>query len=464
MHRWLMVVGVLLEVSACTKPNPVVCCASEGDCASIGISDPERGCALGLVCSDHLCSVPPDGPRAECTLDNECASPTPRCAPDLQCVECVQPSDCPVSRPTCDATTHECRSCTVDADCTSQVCDPGLGTCVIETAIVYAVPNGSSTTSCARMEPCSISRAFVVADGTRRTIKLAPGVYAANLVVANKSVDLRASGATISSTTGDTLVVNDGGSLTVSGAIVTSAGTDSRGFVCESLNNVDTPQLRLVDTQVESLVYGVFLSHCSASMLRTTIHDTGNVALTVRSASTAQLDQCTIRGANASSTVLATENSLVRLTNSIVSNPPSVQSGPIFAFGGCIILAYSTIINTTVTSASSPAICGGPTANGVCIENSVVANFSPGAPANTVTGAGCIAGFSIAFPQSAALAGPGNKGANPLFVNAANADFHLQLGSPAIDAADPSSMQMIDYSGKTRPQGSGRDMGAFEYP
>lgn len=54
------------------------------------------------------------------------------------------------------------------------------------------------------------------------------------------------------------------------------------------------------------------------------------------------------------------------------------------------------------------------------------------------------------------------RGMNPLFVNAAAGDFHLMTGSPAIDAADPASTEPADHEGTPRPQGAGRDIGAFE--
>jgi parallel beta-helix repeat protein len=69
-----------------------------------------------------------------------------------------------------------------------------------------------------------------------------------------------------------------------------------------------------------------------------------------------------------------------------------------------------------------------------------------------------------------------SRQANPLFVNAANADFHLSLGSPAIDAATSNApfWPALDASGAVRLDdasvadgGSGpvtfADMGAFEY-
>ncbi len=55
-------------------------------------------------------------------------------------------------------------------------------------------------------------------------------------------------------------------------------------------------------------------------------------------------------------------------------------------------------------------------------------------------------------------------GIDPLFVNPQAGDYHLQAGSPAIDAgSDLRGLVPDDFEGTSRPQGAGYDIGAYEY-
>jgi len=57
----------------------------------------------------------------------------------------------------------------------------------------------------------------------------------------------------------------------------------------------------------------------------------------------------------------------------------------------------------------------------------------------------------------------GNITANPGFVSTSTPDFHLQSGSPAIDAGLVIGTLTLDHDGTTRPQGAGFDIGAYEF-
>ena len=52
---------------------------------------------------------------------------------------------------------------------------------------------------------------------------------------------------------------------------------------------------------------------------------------------------------------------------------------------------------------------------------------------------------------------------DPMFVNEAGLDFHLKSGSPAINTGVNSPYVTNDYDGRSRPQGSTTDIGAYEY-
>ncbi len=59
--------------------------------------------------------------------------------------------------------------------------------------------------------------------------------------------------------------------------------------------------------------------------------------------------------------------------------------------------------------------------------------------------------------------GQGNMGANPMFVDEAGGDFHLQTGSPCVDNGTSMNAPAVDFDGISRPQGDGFDIGAFEF-
>jgi MYXO-CTERM domain-containing protein len=83
--------------------------------------------------------------------------------------------------------------------------------------------------------------------------------------------------------------------------------------------------------------------------------------------------------------------------------------------------------------------------------------------ATSVTVENNILSKAVSNSIGAALTATGNSVADPLFVNAASNDYHLQSTSPVIDKAAGSDVPTTDFDGKARPYGAAADLGAFEY-
>jgi hypothetical protein len=64
---------------------------------------------------------------------------------------------------------------------------------------------------------------------------------------------------------------------------------------------------------------------------------------------------------------------------------------------------------------------------------------------------------------TASTLGTNSIKANPLFVSPSSGDFHLQSTSPAINVGATAGAPSIDFASAARPQGSGIDVGAYEY-
>ena len=452
-------VFLVVGLAACTKPNPAVCCNSRVDCQSIGANADQRTCASDLVCIDHACVQP------QCTINTDCPMQTPFCAPDQMCVQCLQSDQCSSAMPVCDSMTNACRGCMDDSECPSSVCDQGTGMCVAENTIIYASPTGSTTANCTQQAPCEINRAFSVANVAQNTIKLMPGIYDASITVNDRTLNVHGPGATVMASTASVFTVNDRGHLTFFGLTLvytgTQTGTATVPVDCESLDHMNFPSVSLDSVVLDSTTQAAWSSQCELSMIRCTLHsrdatDTNFVFLQ-NTGGTAMIDRTLFTSGDG----IAALGGQVTITNSIIAD----QAGPDGAFisnGGSIRVSFSTIHNSLVRCPAGTAACSGSSTKGICIDDSIIDNATPGAPADTISGAACSVDYTLVMPQ-ATMRGTNNQfNADPRFLNPAMGDFHLQSGSPAIDAADPAAPPTQDFDGTNRPQGPRSDLGAFE--
>jgi hypothetical protein len=359
--------------------------------------------------------------------------------------------------------------CETNDDCASAVCNVGAGTCTAAANVVYASPTGAGV--CSQSDPCSITQAFSVANAVRNTVKLEPGSYIATVLVTGKTVIVEGTGATVTeSGTNDTLTVKDNAQLQIHGLTIVNDVAVSGGKVgaaCRTTNGTLRPVLKLTGVTVDATAQAVLADGCDATISQSLLHDRaavgGTEVLFASGASNVVADRTTFDGGDGIAAIAA----FVHITNSVVSNQAGPDGGAFGGGAGSVTISFSTIVNSAVKCATSgPAACTGASQNGVCFDNSIILNTATGAPANTVTGVACSFAFTEVFPQSAVLpnAGAGNKvGIDPQVVDPTNGNFHLKSTSPAIDAANPTATDVIDFDGTMRPHGLHDDLGAFEF-
>ena len=164
------------------------------------------------------------------------------------------------------------------------------------------------------------------------------------------------------------------------------------------------------------------------------------------------------------------QRGVATITNCIIDRNNNTMetkwgSGTIMIWSGC----SAVITNCTITGNTFPSLLG-PYA-GIYIKSSAVLIKNSILWGNSSTEVYCDDGYGpcdITVTHSniqGGWNGTGNNNINsdPLFVDAANGDFHLQSGSECIDNGTSAGAPATDINGVSRPQGSGFDMGAYEY-
>ncbi len=135
--------------------------------------------------------------------------------------------------------------------------------------------------------------------------------------------------------------------------------------------------------------------------------------------------------------------------------------------------ATATLVNCTFSGNAVADVGGGLLSDGaqsvVTLANSIFwANEGAGGLEEAVQLYAHAGSLTVRYCDiqglTPALAGAGSLDADPLFVDAANGDYHLQAGSPCIDRGDndAADLPMADYEGDARVQRCRVDLGADE--
>jgi parallel beta-helix repeat protein len=141
--------------------------------------------------------------------------------------------------------------------------------------------------------------------------------------------------------------------------------------------------------------------------------------------------------------ILGSGNGNIAYNNLVYNNWGGIQ----IAYNGA---SNTQMYNNTIYNNTGGTSCiyNNSSASGTIIRNNICYQNNGGI---------VIEGGSSGVQQS------NNLTSDPLFVNAANADFHLQVGSQAVDKGVTISTVINDSDGKPRPQGAAFDIGAYEY-
>jgi hypothetical protein len=191
--------------------------------------------------------------------------------------------------------------------------------------------------------------------------------------------------------------------------------------------------------------------------------------------------------------VVYTTSSTRNATNPLTASTTNIENSVFFAnlamgLGGVLhneglTGAYSTL-NVTNSTLASNTSAGGAAINNTAVSPALArANFTncilwnntfttPGSALFNNVGTGAVVALRNSSLQELVFAanevGTGvfdNLGGmisgDPLFVNLALGDLHLESFSPCVDAGTTVSLT-VDFDGNARPQGNGFDMGAFE--
>ena len=130
-----------------------------------------------------------------------------------------------------------------------------------------------------------------------------------------------------------------------------------------------------------------------------------------------------------------------------------------------------TVINNTFHGNGTAGWGGGilidnPEVTGLVIRNNICSENSDFQIANEASAPAPIVDHNLidgTQSYSGAINGSNYQTGDPLFFDWTGADYHVLMGSPAIDTGSLTDAPVDDYDGSPRPQGAGYDIGSFEY-
>jgi len=367
---------------------------------------------------------------------------------------------CSGATPVCGAD-EACHACAMDAECASQTCLPD-GSCASPLDVLYVSPTGSDLATCMPDDHCSLARALALIDGTKSTIRLDPAHY--NLlatIVLPHDLHLVGRGAILdrnAAGSGDVLDIPAGTHIMLDYVTVVGGdGASGHGISCTGA----TLTLREVTIQGNGGC-AIISSACQLVVSHSQLLNNQDTGIAATTSDVTLVRSLVLGNANfgldLASSTFDVEN------NVIAKNGGPNGLGGVFVgalHGGTVgrrVFAFNTVTqNQGQFGSVSGVVCDQSIVVALAMTSNIVVNNA--GPAQ-VSGGTCAWTYSDITPGP--VSGTGNLSSDPLFVDPAHNNFHLQLASPARDAADPAATLAVDLDGDARPQGAGRDMGADE--
>lgn len=481
--------GVHNRCIAAPGDGGVTSCDTSADCMSATAPICSTGSGACLPCTEGsqgdadctardpntpICTG--DGRCVACNADTDCPDATPLCGSDNMCmnctedaagddacmardatkplclgggcVECKANTDCPLSEPICDGMGNFCRPCGGHPECTSDVCDPDSGQCVPDGSVIYVDRGmGTDSQSCgSQNNPCqSIVGTYggLAKVGSKTVIRVIGNnnAYQGQVDIDGIDVTIYGDGATINPVSSDVpaLMVRNGAKVTIEGLHISrAAGSLGDGVYCRGPNST----LRLYHVKIDNNDgQGIDAADgCNLEVERATI------------------DRNTSGGVLISNTDFSLVNNFI-IRNGDVGSSGSLFGGVRISNGGDFtqVLDFNTIADSRANSNAPGAGVSCEVTKSMTASNNIVYLRTGGTAIMSNTN--CSWTYS---DIQGGPAGTGNIDMDPLFSDAANANFHLKTTSPCRNAADMNATNDIDVDGDVRPEGGRADIGADE--
>gem|GEM_PF-2675475 len=393
------------------------------------------------------------------------------------CNECGANAQCASPEEICDPVSKSCRACGDGTECESGLCDGG--TCIPPSEVVYASPNGDTSGSCTRQQPCTLDRATIVAVNAPTTpiLKLAPGTYLTTLDVHTPTPQpLRVLGeaGVVLASSNAALQVQDGGNVDVRSVelIKDSLGPVSQVICGDAPTGDPISTVKLTDVKVSYRAGGgavITANRCQLTLTRVDIGISGaSYVMSMQTDTNAVLDRVSSHPIVGLSTEIRPISITGQRANLKVTNSVFQQTTVYFLTSDQVppytqhLLAFNTFVFSTATGGLHTFDCRPQPTDynwNARLENNII--YSP-MDSSAIGGQHCTASKNVVLNIA------GNAGTNivasPQFVDVTTGNYRVMATSPAVNAAlpQPDLTTDHDFDGTARPQGAALDIGAFE--